>query len=52
MDDNGGDSELMHTREDLVTAAAEIVRESMVMPDFFASFSLKQLRVRPGGGGC
>jgi hypothetical protein len=45
VDDNGGDSDLMRTRADLVAAAVTIVRDNTVMPDYFESFSLKQLRV-------
>ncbi len=46
MDANGGDSDLMRTRAEVVAAAATIVRDNTVTPDYFESFSIKQLRVR------
>ena len=46
VDNNGGNSDLMRTRADLVAAATSICHSKIVTPDYFESFSLKQLRVR------
>jgi hypothetical protein len=50
VDKSGGNSDLLRTRADLVAAAKSVLHSQMVTPDYFESFSLKQLRVRRGEG--
>ena len=50
VDKSGGNSDLLRTRADLVAAAKSVLHSQMVTPEYFESFSLKQLRVRRGEG--